>query len=65
VRRVAALVTPSAVLILAPAALAADAHAAARGRATGPYVLGAVVIAILAVLLMLQLIRWGRRTRKP
>ena len=63
--RIAALVAASAALILAPAALAADPHAATRGRSTGPYVLGAVVIAILAVALMLQLIRWGRRARKP
>ena len=47
-------------LATSPAPLAATAH----HRGAAPYVLGAVVIAILAIGLMLQLIVWTRRARR-
>ena len=45
---------------LLPLAASGDA----RHRSTAPYVLGAVVIAILAVALTVQLIARGKRARK-
>jgi hypothetical protein len=40
--------------------IAATAHESARHRSTAPYVLGAVVIAILAIALTVQLARMKR-----
>jgi hypothetical protein len=44
--------------------LAATAHEQARHRSTTPYVLGAVVIAILAIALTVQLIARTKRARR-
>ena len=42
----------------------ATAHENARHRSTTPYVLGAVVIAILAIALTVQLVRRTKRARR-
>ena len=47
-------------LLLVPLAASGDE----RHRSTGPYVLGAVVIAILAVALTVQLIARSKRARR-
>jgi hypothetical protein len=44
--------------------LAATAHESAHHRSTTPYVIGAVVIAILAVALVWQLKRGVKRARR-
>jgi hypothetical protein len=44
--------------------IAATAHEAARQRSTTPYVIGAVVIAILAIALTVQLIARMKRARR-
>jgi hypothetical protein len=46
------------------ASLMATAHESSRHRSTTPYVLGAVVIAILAFALTVQLIRRMKRARR-
>jgi hypothetical protein len=51
-------------LLVAPLApILATAHEASRHRSTAPYVLGAVVIAILAIALTVQLIARTKRAR--
>jgi hypothetical protein len=44
--------------------VAASAHEDARHRSTAPYVVGAVVIAILAIALMVQLIARMKRAQR-
>jgi len=56
-----------ATLIFGPCAtsLAASSTQAHRHRTTAPYVLGAALIAILAIALTVQLISRSRRARRP
>jgi hypothetical protein len=48
-----------------PTLAAATADATVRHPATGPYVIGALVIAIIAVALMVQLMRRMKRAKRP
>jgi hypothetical protein len=64
--RLLALFVALASLAAVTPALAAGSAEARRHRATGPYVLGAAVIALVAIALMVQLaVRMHRAKRRP
>ncbi len=64
--RLTRLAVATAAVTLAPCAssLAASSAQAHRHRSTAPYVLGAALIAILAIALTVQLISWTKRPRR-